>query len=187
MAFKLTKEMLEELVIGAVYHQLTDRATICILTLKNGFEVVGKSAVLNVENFDAASGQQVARDDAIEQLWALEGYRHLSSPEGLSQNQQYGLSFPDALRACFQGYRIARTGWNGRNMWVALTGSPRTARLVPATSFWSEHARKYASDNGGVVLVNPGLLLKAADGTISMGWIPSTSDLFANDWAVVPN
>ncbi len=48
--------------------------TICILVMKNGFYVVGESAPASPENFNAELGQQFARDNAIRQLWKLEGY-----------------------------------------------------------------------------------------------------------------
>lgn len=48
--------------------------TICILTLKNGFTIVGKSACASPENYDAELGHKIAREDARKQIWALEGY-----------------------------------------------------------------------------------------------------------------
>lgn len=39
--------------------------TICVLVLKNGFTVVGKSACASPENFDAEIGRKIARADAI--------------------------------------------------------------------------------------------------------------------------
>lgn len=48
--------------------------TICVLVLKNGYTVVGKSACASPENFNAELGQKIARDDARKQIWALEGY-----------------------------------------------------------------------------------------------------------------
>lgn len=48
--------------------------TICVLTLKNGFTVVGKSACASPENYDADLGGKIAREDARKQIWALEGY-----------------------------------------------------------------------------------------------------------------
>jgi hypothetical protein len=48
--------------------------TICVLTLKNGFTIVGKSACASPENYDAELGGKIARDDARKQIWALEGY-----------------------------------------------------------------------------------------------------------------
>lgn len=49
--------------------------TICMLVMKNGFTIVGKSACASPENFDAELGRKIARDDARQQIWALEGYQ----------------------------------------------------------------------------------------------------------------
>lgn len=48
--------------------------TICILVMRNGFTVIGKSAPASPENFDAEKGKRFAYEDAIKQLWPLEGY-----------------------------------------------------------------------------------------------------------------
>jgi hypothetical protein len=49
--------------------------TFCVLILKNGFMVTGESACASPENFDAAVGQKIARQNAEQKIWALEGYR----------------------------------------------------------------------------------------------------------------
>jgi hypothetical protein len=48
--------------------------TFCVLTLRNGFTVVGKSACADARNFDAEIGQRVAREDAVRQVWPLLGF-----------------------------------------------------------------------------------------------------------------
>lgn len=48
--------------------------SICIVVMKNGFTMIGKSAPASPENFDAALGKQFAYEDAVRQLWPLEGY-----------------------------------------------------------------------------------------------------------------
>lgn len=49
--------------------------TFCVLVLRNGFTVVGKSACASPENFDAEVGRRVARADAVNQMWPLLGFR----------------------------------------------------------------------------------------------------------------
>lgn len=48
--------------------------TVCCLTLRNGFQVIGESASASPENFNAEIGQKIARDHARNKIWALEGY-----------------------------------------------------------------------------------------------------------------
>lgn len=54
--------------------QSLELLTICVLVLKNGFTIVGKSACASPENFNAEIGKDVAWRDAKEQIWPLEGY-----------------------------------------------------------------------------------------------------------------
>jgi len=54
--------------------EATDLLTICVLTLKNGFTVTGESACASPENFDAEIGAKIARENAKQKVWALEGY-----------------------------------------------------------------------------------------------------------------
>ncbi|MGC1098543.1 Gp49 family protein [Pantoea agglomerans] len=51
-----------------------DLLTICVLVLKNGFTVTGESACASPENFDAEIGRKIARDNALQKIWPLEGY-----------------------------------------------------------------------------------------------------------------
>lgn len=55
-------------------HDALKILTICILVMKNGFVVIGKSAPASPENFDAEKGATFAREDAIRQIWPLAGY-----------------------------------------------------------------------------------------------------------------
>lgn len=48
--------------------------TICVIVLDNGFSLVGKTAPADPGNFNADLGRQFAKEDAIRQMWQLEGY-----------------------------------------------------------------------------------------------------------------
>lgn len=48
--------------------------TICVMVLKNGFMVTGESACASPANFNAEIGRKIARDNARNKIWALEGY-----------------------------------------------------------------------------------------------------------------
>ena len=55
-------------------HSSLDVLTICVLVLDNGWTLLGKSAPASPENFDADKGKLFAYEDALRQLWPLEGY-----------------------------------------------------------------------------------------------------------------
>ena len=48
--------------------------TVAIVVMKNGYAVIGKSAPADPDNYDDALGKRFAREDALRQLWPLEGY-----------------------------------------------------------------------------------------------------------------
>jgi hypothetical protein len=51
-----------------------DLLTFCVLVLRNGFTVTGESACASPENFDAELGRKIARQNAVNKIWLLEGY-----------------------------------------------------------------------------------------------------------------
>lgn len=55
-------------------HEAASLLTICILTVENGFTLIGKSAPASAANFDADLGRKLAYEDAIRQIWPLMGY-----------------------------------------------------------------------------------------------------------------
>jgi len=56
--------------------------TVCALTLRNGYQVVGESACASPENFDAAIGRRLSRENARNKIWAFEGCRLRSALSG---------------------------------------------------------------------------------------------------------
>lgn len=57
-----------------IAHKSTDLLTFCVLVLRNGFTVTGESACASPENFDAEIGRKIARENAVNKIWMLEGY-----------------------------------------------------------------------------------------------------------------
>lgn len=72
---KLTFEYLTGLVTSIQYHLFPGtRLTVCCLTLKNGFSVVGFSACVDQSDFDEEIGRDIAYKDAVNKIWEVEGY-----------------------------------------------------------------------------------------------------------------
>ena len=72
---RLSPKQIDEQTVAEQYHVFVGTVTtVCCLTLRNGYTVIGKSAPASPENFDAELGKKIARDDARGQIWALEGY-----------------------------------------------------------------------------------------------------------------
>lgn len=89
------------------------------------------------------------------------------------------MDFGTALAALKNGDRIARTGWNGKNMWL---------HLVPGSQFEVEAHRPIGRAEpsliGQTVTYRPHIDMRTADGEF-VPWIASQSDLLGDDWVFV--
>jgi hypothetical protein len=93
-----------------------------------------------------------------------------------------GLTFGLALEALKKGLKVARSGWNGKGMWLAL--SPGVTALS-ADEFWARPNLAYAAEHGGTADVLPCITMKTATGEILMGWLASQTDMLAEDWEIL--
>ena len=72
---RLTPQHIDAQIAHEDYHVFPGRRlTVCALTLRNGFIVTGESSVVCPENFDAGMGRKIARENARNKIWELEGY-----------------------------------------------------------------------------------------------------------------
>lgn len=72
---RITTEHIESVIASEQYHVFDGTTfTSCLLTLRNGFTVHGESACASPENFDLDLGREIARDNAKNKIWMLEGY-----------------------------------------------------------------------------------------------------------------
>ena len=59
---------------GPVANESEFLLTLCIITLKNGFTVVGESACASRDNYKQDIGERLALEKAKEKIWPLMGY-----------------------------------------------------------------------------------------------------------------
>ena len=71
---RVTLEQMEADMASVEYHVFHGILTLCIVKMKNGFYLVGESAPASPENFNAELGRKFAYENAVKQLWKLEGY-----------------------------------------------------------------------------------------------------------------
>ena len=71
---RLNPQHIDNTIKKVEFFQLTEVLTVCVLTLQNGFTLTGESACASPENFDKEIGEKVAKENAREKIWVLEGY-----------------------------------------------------------------------------------------------------------------
>ncbi len=74
VAPRVTLESMEAKIASENYMVVDGVLTICTLKMANGFYLIGESAPASPANFNADLGKKFARENAIRQLWKLEGY-----------------------------------------------------------------------------------------------------------------
>jgi len=95
MSNKVTLEQIQSKIKSESYIVLPDsRTTLCTLTMENGFTVNGTSACVDAANFDINLGRRYAHEDAIRQIWPLEGYL---LAQRLYENPPVTLTVPTVL------------------------------------------------------------------------------------------
>lgn len=70
----ITETDVEAAIEKEEYGTLGVKTTFCLITLKNGFELVGTSACVDPNNYDIEVGKPYARKKAVEYIWT-----HLAS------------------------------------------------------------------------------------------------------------
>ena len=89
------------------------------------------------------------------------------------------MNFGLAIEAMKKGFRVARYGWNGKNMSVAYQkGYPEG---IPCNK---NTAEAWGMQEGELFKCRPYLQMRCADGTFQM-WLASQSDILADDWYIV--
>lgn len=87
-----------------------------------------------------------------------------------------GMPFGLAVEAMKQGKKVARTGWNGKGMFVFLVpGSQFKVNRAPLLGIYPE---------GTEINYHAHIDMKTVDGTI-VPWLASQADVLADDWCIV--
>lgn len=80
-------------------HDALALLTFCVLHLRNGFTVTGESACASPENFEPEIGRKIARQNAVQKIWPLLGFRLRDDrPDQLRQEEHLGLVRPSSDR-----------------------------------------------------------------------------------------
>ena len=83
------------------------------------------------------------------------------------------VNFGEALVALKQGNKVARSGWNGKGMWLILIVGEAVAQAI---------ADRYG--DGNAIPVLDAIYMKTATGEF-VPWLASQTDVLAEDWVEV--
>ena len=115
----------------------------------------------------------VSKDDDFDRN-LFDVYRDvLSDKKETKEDTVNYMDFSEALKLLKLGQKLARKGWNGKDMYVI--------RVNPIKSVNPKNASSIEID---LPKYNPYFTIKNMDNSISV-WVPSVGDTLAEDWYVV--
>jgi hypothetical protein len=88
------------------------------------------------------------------------------------------MNFGEALESLKNGECVARSGWNGKGMFLIYVPGTVDAKLGVGTPY----ERALGSN---IVTINPHIDMYTATGEFQPGWLASQTDMLASDWEVV--
>ena len=98
-----------------------------------------------------------------------------------------GMNFGLAIEAMKKGLKVARTGWNGKGVWIAYTpGSEFKADFAKEGHAAKHRANELVEfeEEQNIVLL-PHFDMRSANGDMVIGWLASQTDMLADDWQIV--
>lgn len=94
-------------------------------------------------------------------------------------------NFSEALHLLKQGFRVQRTGWNGKGMFIALMPGlklPPYNTQEPGPRVNDRTAKFIGEDTP--LDSQPYIAMKTATGQWQPGWLCSQADMLADDWEI---
>lgn len=164
-----------------------------------GVKLIKASTLMTKVNYCEYRGWTVPEDEDPDELVYLveyekdenskqnhpdhEGYISMSPKDVFEKayRRTDSLTFGLAIEALKLGKKVARAGWNGNGMFVYM---------VNGCTLEKQMLRGEASEALKDVLqpeikICSHIDMKAADGSIVVGWLASQTDMLAEDWVII--
>ena len=94
------------------------------------------------------------------------------------------MNFGQAIQALKEGKKVARSGWNGKGMFVIQAGGYHVHKdsLRPGGPITKEFLESRGVDD---LFIQPHFDMWTAQNQYQTGWLASQSDMQADDWTIV--
>lgn len=159
------------------YYKITFKDIYNEIMNTNIFKNIGDIAIKHVQKYDAKHRQVAVDSFIVGAHWAIDS---LNSFGGKN------LSFGDVIQALKEGKAVRRSGWNGKGLFVVKqVPSHITSDIIPNMQSLPQSAKDILMkrENPHIDYTNQMLIINP-DGRAD-SWVPSVSDVFAEDWEIV--
>ena len=97
-----------------------------------------------------------------------------------------GISFGSAIALLQSGFAIRRSGWNGKNLFVIKQVPAHIeSDIIPKMQSLPQYAKDLILNGKGYIDYTSQCLIYNGDTGRADSWVPSVSDVFADDWELV--
>lgn len=95
------------------------------------------------------------------------------------------MNFGQAIEALKEGKLVSREGWNGKGMFIMKQIPAEIGlEIIPKMQSVQQSAKDVLLARGTTLKYNNQMLIIKQDGTAD-SWVPSSSDVFAEDWNIL--
>ena len=91
------------------------------------------------------------------------------------------MTFGMAIEALKKGFKVSRSGWNGKGMWLILVPGTKLTDFTAGSTYYK------AGMLTGEILPHIDMYTVNAEGRRAMlpGWVASQTDMLSEDWNIV--
>lgn len=109
-----------------------------------------------------------------------DGYTSWSPKDAFEEayREVEGICFGTAIELLKQGKKVARSGWNGKGMYLAL----QLGSVIDREKARGGVAKCCADEGENEIRILPHIDMKAANGEVVVGWLASQTDMLSEDW-----
>lgn len=132
----------------------------------------------------------ITRAMLIAQYAHMKGYLHvlyerLMRMSGREGNFS-GFPFSTAIDLLREGFAVRRSGWNGKNLFVIKQVPAHIeSDIIPKMQSLPQSAKDLILNGKGFIDYTSQCLIYNGNTGRADSWVPSISDVFANDWEIV--
>ena len=106
--------------------------------------------------------------------------------DGAPEAPLHLMTFGDAIEVLKQGMAIRRSGWNGKGLFVIKQVPARiTEEIIPKMQSLPQSAKALILKGKGFIDYTSQCLIYNENTGRADSWVPSISDVFAEDWEIV--
>lgn len=130
---------------------------------------------IDTSNADAEGNGYLVRYEDSYQSWSP------AEPFEKAYRLMTDMTFGMAIEALKLGKKVARAGWNGKGMYLAI----QKGSVIGKEAARGGIAKCLAEDGHNEITVLPHIDMKSAQGEVVVGWLASQTDILSEDWQIV--